>query len=245
MCTMMKALTRPLKGYLYLIITLFFCLLMSGCVSTDLVKQMMKDIDQLQTENQELRQEVTALESRLDVVEAASTSDVGDVPEDQSTDDMAELFATAEAFEPKIDEAVPRPTAVSAEELYAKGQGLYSRKRYREAAQAFIQAGMLGKGPEFKARCQYWTGESMFAQGAYSRALEAFANVFVKYGSTAKAADALLKIGFTYCEMQNYNGARQALNEFLERFSDHRAVSFAREKLRWIDEQESDDKSSD
>ncbi len=71
----------------------------------------------------------------------------------------------------------------------------------------------------------------MFAQGAYQQALNHFSKVFVNYGNTSKASDALLKIGFTYYELSNYNGARQALNEFLKRYPDHRAVPLANERL--------------
>lgn len=217
----------------------------SGCVSTDLVKQMVEDIDTLRVENRELRQEVTDLTQRIDDLEVNTGSEQSEPANSTINDDMAAVLANTEAPDFDDDPIIRRPEATSGEELYATGQGLYGKQRYREAAQAFIQAAILDDSPEFKARCHYWTGESMYAQGAYDRALESFANVFVKYGSTSKAADALLKIGFTYYEMQNYNGARQALDEFIKRFPDHRAVPFAEERIRQIENQESSDTSSE
>ncbi|MCD4653594.1 tetratricopeptide repeat protein [bacterium] len=222
-------------------------IIFSGCVSTDFVQQMVKDIDSLKSENSILRNDITELNQRLDKVELISAeSSETPVPDEQvSILDLLALTNGSTSSRPEKEPEISRSAAISGEELYSRAQAHYSEHRYREAAMTYIQAKLLDDNPEFQARCDYWTGECMFAQGAYQRALESFAEVFVKHGSTTKAPDALLKIGFTYYEMHNYNGARLALDEFVKRFPNHRAVQFAEEKLRWIDNLESGDTQSD
>ncbi|HPQ40110.1 MAG TPA: tetratricopeptide repeat protein, partial [bacterium] len=199
--------------------------------------------------NRSLRTDVDGLSSRLDArAEEASGEPAADGDDGEPAAPVSVPAVTGEVPEPdsgEYDPGDPVPGAVTGEELYARAQSLYSEQRYREAARVFSQAELLDDSEEFKARCNYWTGECMYAQGAYDKALEYFGKVFVKYGTTAKASDALLKIGFTYYEMQNYNGARQALNEFLVRFPDHRAVPFAEERLRWIDNMASGDSQTE
>lgn len=232
----------------WLVMVCALALSISGCVSTDLIQQMEKDIDALQAQSKALKQDVQSLEERLDTMEAdieASHQKTAEPPREAAGIDVPETEpipeSQAEGGVTPPSEGNEEPAAVTGEALYAKAQALFTEQRYREAARVFSQAELLDDAPEFKARCNYWIGECMYSQGAYERALEYFGKVFVKYGTTAKAPDALLKIGFTYYEMQNYNGARQALKEFLVRFPDHRAVPFAEERLRWIDNLESDD----
>jgi len=230
-----------LRGFIKYVLITGLCFIVSGCVSTDLVQQMIKDIDSLKTTNKELLAEIDELDQRVSKIEVPSEkpSDKQD-PEDQSSiEDLLGLTTTTSTSVPETTSEVSHPSSISGEELYSRGQSLYSTQRYREATMAFSQAKLLDSSPEFQARCEYWSGECMYAQGAYERAFESFADVFVKYGSTSKAADALLKIGFTYYEMHNYNGSRQALTEFIKRYPDHRAVSLAEEKLRQILKQES------
>ncbi|MBN1295867.1 tetratricopeptide repeat protein [bacterium] len=244
------------------------CFVATGCVSTDLVQKMVKDIDDMKERNVALQAEVDGLKERVDALEtrdglsAETGIGTGDEASDASggsgetTVSVIDRPAGESAGEAegilegaREGEGAAGPDrhggGVSAEEMYTRAQALYTEQRYREAARAFAQAELLDDAPEFQARCGYWYGESMYAQGAFEKALDAFGKVFVKYGTTAKAPDALLKIGFTYYEMRNYNGSRQALNEFIARFPDHRAVPLAQERLRWIDHLESGDSPSD
>jgi tol-pal system protein YbgF len=224
------------------------CAALSGCVSTDLAQTMLTDIDRLKQDNAAMRREMDAL--GRDMASLKQTLENGN-----ETQGPVEIREPAEAELPEVPaepdtdmadapgetEAAPeKPARLNAEEVYSQAQDLYAENRYREAYQAFSQASFLDPDDEFQGRCYYWMGECMFAQGAYQRALDHFGRVFGHYGSTSKAPDALLKIGFTYYEMNNYNGARQALNEFLARFPDHRAVPLAEERLNRMEYKESE-----
>ena len=217
--------------------------LCTGCVSTDLVQTMMKDIDRLKAQNASLRQDVNALSLEIESLKEHSEEEVGiedtDSTEERVTEGPVDLDSVVEEVE-VVEEEKASPGRLNAEEVYATAQGLYAQSSYREAYQAFNQASFLDQDEEFLGRCHYWMGECMYAQGAYQRALDHFGMVFGKYSQSSKASDALLKIGFTYYEMNNYNGARQALNEFLSRYSDHRAASLAEERLNRMSYKESD-----
>lgn len=228
-------------------------LLLSGCVSTDLVKTMLKDMDRLKEDNATLQQQVKSLDQEVRELKSqaehrAAPADPGKAPADSGgdvagVDYLAGLGSAPE--EPGAMKEEQPPARLNGDEVYAQAQSLYSQGKYPEAYQAFSQASILDTDREFQARCQYWMGECMFAQSAFNRALDHFGTVFGQYGATSKAADALLKIGFTYQELNNYNGARQALNEFLQRYPDHRAVPLARERLERLAEMETGTAGSD
>ncbi len=228
------------KNRLFLTLLLF---LFSGCVSTNLVQTMLTDIDRLKADNASLRKDLDELSEEVDTLRllAVDTDDSPEMSLEDSVEDIPDFLAdlTIEDL-PEPDVSPPsRPTMLSGEEVYASAQSLYAQSRFREAYQAFSQAVILDTDDEFQARCYYWMGECMYAQAAYQQALDHFGRVFVHYGASSKAADALLKIGFTYYEMKNYNGARQALDEFLRRFPDHRAVPLANERLNRMRYEES------
>lgn len=224
------------------------CVVLYGCVSTDLVQTMLTDIDRLKQDNAALRGEMDALGRDVaflkQTLENGGEAQVSDGIKEPAATDFLDFPAepdTGMAETPGEPEAAPeKPAKLNAEEIYSQAQDLYAKNRYREAYQAFSQAAFLDPDDEFQGRCEYWMGECMFAQGAYQRALDHFGKVFGHYSTTSKAPDALLKIGFTYYEMNNYNGARQALNEFLVRFPDHRAVPLAEERLNRMDYKESE-----
>ena len=104
---------------------------------------------------------------------------------------------------------------------------------------------MLTNSTEMKSRCYYWIGECFYAQNSYNRALDYFNRVYNEYKEESKASDALLKMGFTYTQMNDYNKAVLLLKEFINSYPTHRAVSLAEEKIRWIDDIENEEQAAD
>ncbi|MGB3976878.1 MAG: tetratricopeptide repeat protein [bacterium] len=217
------------------------CLVLAGCVSTDLVQTMMKDIDRLKAQNASLRQDLNALSLEVQALKGGSEEKDEDGDVEAVNEGISEDQPDRDSVidDESVKDPASSPARLNAEEVYSTAQGLYAQSRYREAYQAFNQASFLDQDEEFLGRCHYWMGECMFAQGAYQQALNHFGAVFGKYSGSSKVSDALLKIGFTYYEMNNYNGARQALNEFLSRYPDHRAASLAEERLNRMTYKES------
>ena len=64
----------------------------------------------------------------------------------------------------------------------------------------------------------YWLGESLFQRQRYRDAAEAFLNVSTKYESTAKAPDALLRLGQSLAALGEKEAACASLGEVLRKF---------------------------
>ena len=212
----------------YLIEKIILTVLMftlAGCVSTSVVQTMMDDITALKASNTELENKVTSLESELQTLKERTEQMESLKPDDSVAD------SKDEEEPPQKPDILPTPVMGDAEMMYSKAQSLYHSGKLREAGMSFEQAAVLSNASEFKARCYYWMGECFYAQRSFHRALDLFGRVVNEYPNNSKSSDALLKIGFTYCEMGEYNKASQFLEEFLNKYPDHRAVSLAREKL--------------
>src|SRR5262249_1103162 len=64
----------------------------------------------------------------------------------------------------------------------------------------------------------YWLGESMFQRQRFRDAAEAFLNVSTKYESSAKAPDALLRLGQSLAALGEKEAACASLGEVLRKF---------------------------
>jgi len=103
------------------------------------------------------------------------------------------------------------PSEISSEEkLYNKGTDLFKQNSFDEAIQFYNEIITLDPKNEFADNAQWWIGESLYNQGKYHEALEAFIKVF-GLGNKNKEAYAQLRIGYCYYQMKNND---QALKEF-------------------------------
>ena len=204
---------------------LLACIGLSGCVSPSVVMTMQDDLDKLKSQNTELTGRVVQIEAKL--LEISSTP--------------TPLPTSGISVEPTIGsldllQATPtaRPEPVDVEHLYSKAQGLLQEKSYREAIIRLEQAAALTDSTEMKAKCLYWIGECYYAQSAFQRALEFFSMVVKDYPAEPKAPDALLKLGFTYYELQEYDKCMQVLEEFIEEYPSHSRVDLAKERVQSV-----------
>jgi tol-pal system protein YbgF len=65
---------------------------------------------------------------------------------------------------------------------------------------------------------QYWLGESLFQRQRYRDAAEAFLNVSTKYDTSAKAPDALLRLGQSLAALEEKEAACAALGEVQRKY---------------------------
>ena len=71
----------------------------------------------------------------------------------------------------------------------------------------------------------------------YSEALIQFQLVLSAYPRSRKLPDALLKIGYSHYELQQWDRARQALERVTSEFADSTAATLAAQRLRRMDEE--------
>jgi tol-pal system protein YbgF len=122
----------------------------------------------------------------------------------------------------------PNPTAGGALATLAPSQtprdeydlayGYVLRKDYALAEDAFHS--FLSKYPNDRlvGDATYWLGESMFQRQRFRDAAEAFLKVSTKYESTAKAPDALLRLGQSLAALGEKETACASLGEVLRKF---------------------------
>jgi tol-pal system protein YbgF len=65
---------------------------------------------------------------------------------------------------------------------------------------------------------QYWLGESLFQRQRYRDAAETFLNVSTKFESTAKAPDALLRLGQSLAALGEKEAACASFGEVLRKY---------------------------
>jgi len=77
----------------------------------------------------------------------------------------------------------------------------------------------------------YWLGESLYDMKQYRRALKIFRRVVEEYPTGNKAADALLKMAYSYLQLQDKANARTVLAQVLEIFPQSRVAQLASKTL--------------
>lgn len=89
----------------------------------------------------------------------------------------------------------------SPRQQYDAAMDLLSRAQYVEAQGAFRGFVAANPADELAGPAQYWVGDIAFTQKDYQGAARAFADVLKRYSKTARAPDAMLKLGLSLLEL--------------------------------------------
>lgn len=100
-------------------------------------------------------------------------------------------------------DAVPQGDAggLSPQQQYDAAMDLLTRAQYAEAQAAFRGFVAANPADQLAGPAQYWVGDIAFTQKDYGGAAKAFAELLKKYGKTARAPDAMLKLGLSLLEL--------------------------------------------
>ena len=111
----------------------------------------------------------------------------------------------------------------------AAGLELAERKAAYEQALAMFEA-LVADYPngDFTANAYYWTGEARLFLEEHELARQAFVQVVNLFGNSAKAPDALYKLGVVHHQLQDVPGALHYLDRTIAEFPDHTAARLAR-----------------
>jgi tol-pal system protein YbgF len=90
---------------------------------------------------------------------------------------------------------------LSPRQQYDAAMDLLSRAQYVEAQGAFRGFVAANPADELAGPAQYWVGDIAFTQKDYQGAAKAFADVLKRYSRTARAPDAMLKLGLSLLEL--------------------------------------------
>jgi peptidoglycan-associated lipoprotein/tol-pal system protein YbgF len=104
--------------------------------------------------------------------------------------------------------------------------------RYADAAEGFAR--FLDTWPEssLAPNAQYWMAEAYYVTRDFRTALGFFNELLARYPGSSKQGDALLKIGFSHFELQQWNEARAALEQVRSEFPNTTLSRLAEGRLR-------------
>lgn len=118
---------------------------------------------------------------------------------------------------------------------YLKAFGLYSANNFSAAITAFEQ--FLKETPtgDYVPNAHYWIGECHYSNSDLPKALASFQKVVDGWPQHAKAADALLKIGYSQAALKQPAKARAAFERLIRQYPGSPATVKARERLMILD----------
>ncbi|MCX7552427.1 tol-pal system protein YbgF [Marinicella sp. S1101] len=135
---------------------------------------------------------------------------------------QASLNATSNTTDPAIDQA------------YQNAFSQLKAGRFNESARLFEDFIQANPNHELTDNSYYWLGESYYVTRNYPLALSAFQTLANEFPLSSKLADSLLKIGYTYHELEDFQQAQQALNKVVESFPNESVARLAQNRLNLL-----------
>lgn len=135
---------------------------------------------------------------------------------------QASINATTTQSDPAIDQA------------YQAAFSQLKAGRFNESARMFEDFIEAHPNHDLTDNSYYWLGESYYVTRNYPLALAAFQSLEQKYPLSSKLADSLLKIGYTYHELEDFQQAQQALNKVVESFPNESVARLAQNRLNLL-----------
>ena len=85
---------------------------------------------------------------------------------------------------------------------------------------------------EFIDDAKYWLAETYYAQRAYAKALEEFKSIQIQFPDSGKIPETILKSGFCYFELGDFEQAKQILILVTKSISKYISCSFGCPKVK-------------
>ena len=201
------------------------------------VRELEKDItSQLSNQTSDNEDEIIeTLQEQQDEESSATIESSDDISDEESA-------LPPDALAPKEDLPIVKQPVTETDEYstdtdnvvaaYRTALSFLRETQYSDSSKAF--SSFLKKFPKsrYSGNAQYWLAESFFAQKNYDVALIEFAKVVDTYPNSAKVADARLKIGYTYYEMEEWREARQTLDSLVTDYPTTNIAELAKKRLQ-------------
>lgn len=203
---------------------------------------LLQRIEQVQRENQGLRNDIDLLRNELEQGKARQRDQYVDVDRRlQAIEKGGSSRPTASGGPGVLDGGALRPGQLpvpggSDRANYQAAFELLKQGRYKEANSALRQFMIAFPDSSLSDNAQYWLAETHYVSQRYDRALSAFQVVIDKYPQSRKIPDALLKIGYCNLELKRPGAARKALQTVVATYPETTAARLASERLRNIGE---------
>ncbi|MGI9292260.1 MAG: tol-pal system protein YbgF [Gammaproteobacteria bacterium] len=191
--------------------------------------EMLQTIQNLQKENQELR-------NQLDTLEFES---------ERSADRQRNLYIDLDGRLQELESGAAQTTAPATggaagaddNSAYQAAFDELKAGNYEEAGAGFTAFLAAYEDSELRDNAQYWLAETLYVRKDFDAALKGFQRVIADYPASRKLPDAWLKIGYCNFELDKMGDARQALTTVIRQFPDSTAARLAQERLDLMGDQ--------
>ncbi len=132
----------------------------------------------------------------------------------------------------KTTAAIAPADPAAERDAYQKSFNLLKEGRYDQAITAF--QGFITSYPsgDYTDNAQYWLGEANYVTRRFNEAEQEFLKVLNLHPDSSKVADAMLKLGYTYYELSNWDAARKTLDNVVSRFPNTTVGRLAENRLQ-------------
>ncbi|NIR48162.1 tol-pal system protein YbgF [candidate division KSB1 bacterium] len=116
-------------------------------------------------------------------------------------------------------------------EIYNTAYRDVLRGNYQLALEGFRRFLQQYPNSDLSDNAQYWLGEVYYAQGRYVKAIEEFEKMVKWYRGSDKVSAALLKIGYSYINIDELDQGKLYLEEVINEYPDSQEANLARGRL--------------
>ncbi|MFC5303208.1 tol-pal system protein YbgF [Azospira restricta] len=188
-------------------------------------------IEALKGEVARLRGQVETLTYELDTAKKRQQDFYIDL------DGRLRKFETSAAAPAAADEAAPPPAAKKADpaeeaRAYEAALNLFKAGKYKESAAAFDAFVKDHPDSDLAPSAQYWLGNSHYGLRDCKKAIDAQKVVVARWGSHAKAADAMLNMSTCQQELGDAKTAKQTLEMLVAKYPGSPAAATASQRLK-------------
>ena len=137
---------------------------------------------------------------------------------------------------PAVKSTLPKkPLATPADTIaYQKAYAWVEQHRYTEAMKALQKFLKQYPHSQFVVNAHYWLGELYGLSGHTKQAIAEFNTVVERFPQHAKAADALLKMGYLYSDQEQWITAQQLLQSVVANYPQSSAARLASQRLQQL-----------
>ncbi|HET6656168.1 MAG TPA: tol-pal system protein YbgF [Gammaproteobacteria bacterium] len=129
------------------------------------------------------------------------------------------------------------PGSESGRTAYDHAFNLLQQGNYQQAEGAFTAFLAQHADSDLADNAEYWLGEARYVSRDFKGAVQAFQAVANGYPDSPKVPGALLKMGYSYAELEQWDEAKQALRQVVQNYGDSTEARLARDRLKQLKSQ--------
>ncbi|WP_052807916.1 tol-pal system protein YbgF [Methyloterricola oryzae] len=214
-------------------------------VSSNTLMDMVKRIEQLQTEMAKMRGKMEELSHEVDTLRKQQKDMYLDLDQRISPTPTPTPQPAADASPPADPAAgasysatprpaatpVPTPAPVGRQDSYDKAFNLLKEGKYPESVRAFKSFLAAYPTGEYSDNAIYWLGEAYYVLRDFPNSRESFRRLVREVPQSAKVPDAQLKLGYIEYDAGQWAKARDLLNEVVKQYPGSSSAKLAERRL--------------